>query len=282
MRLACPSNCEARTMLILSGQVRSVSNCPAPSELLLSALGLSDALHGDGISLHVEHCIDCREKVSRIRSLAQELHAMPDAMRTEDCLDEAALVALAWGDAGNRASTSIDHVAGCAHCRRRLSDIVRLAADPTIKQEIDALEPPRRIPTHRFTRRTLVFGTLAAAAAVAVLISPFQSMKNRELRREAANSSAIAPRIVSPAEIRNRNEPMRWTSVPHADLYRVRIWNQNGDVVWSTETTDTVVSVPSVIQSGVRYMWVVDARTAWDRWVSSDLVELQIQKTPSH
>lgn len=207
---------------------------------------------------------------------------MPDAMRTEDCLDEAALVALAWGGTDHRTSTNIDHVAGCEYCRRRLSDIVRLAHDPTIKHEIEALEPPRRITTRRFTRRTLIFGTLAAAAAVAVLISPFQSMKNRELRREAGNPSAVAPRIISSAELRSRNERLRWSSAPHADLYRVRIWNQNGDVVWSTETTDTLVSVPGVIQSGVRYMWVVDARTAWDRWVSSDLVELQIQKTPSH
>jgi hypothetical protein len=207
---------------------------------------------------------------------------MPDAMRTEDCLDEAALVALAWGDTDHRTSTDIDHVAGCEYCRRRLSDIVRLAADPTIKQEIEALEPPRRITTHRFMRRTVIFGTLAAAAAIVVLVSPFQSMRNRELRREAGNTSAVAPRIISSAELRSRNEPLRWTSAPHADLYRVRIWNQNGDVVWSTETTDTLVSVPGVIQTGVRYMWLVDARTAWDRWVPSDLVELQIQESRSH
>jgi hypothetical protein len=62
-----------------------------------------------------------------------------------------------------------------------------------------------------------------------------------------------------------------------ADLYEVRIWNTEGTVIYSKETKDTSIVLPEIIRPGMRYLWDVKARTGWDRWVSSDLVELSLR-----
>jgi len=64
-------------------------------------------------------------------------------------------------------------------------------------------------------------------------------------------------------------------------MYRVRVWNQSGDVIWSGETRDTVVAIPSQVQRGVSYLWEVNARTGWDRWTSSEFVEFKIGSSES-
>jgi hypothetical protein len=54
-----------------------------------------------------------------------------------------------------------------------------------------------------------------------------------------------------------------------------------GEVAWSGETRDTVLALPAALaRSGQEYLlWDVKARTGWDRWVMSDLVEITLRPT---
>jgi hypothetical protein len=99
-----------------------------------------------------------------------------------------------------------------------------------------------------------------------------------EQHRETGAGPAV-PRIVAPSASLDPGDSLRWTGVAEADLYRVRVWDGEGTVVWTTDTRDTTAALPAQLRPGVQYMWDVSARTGWDRWVSSDIVELTL-RTP--
>jgi hypothetical protein len=198
------------------------------------------------------------------------------------CLDDDIIAGLA--DAVDREADrdSISHLATCAHCRARLAAVVHLLRDRSIAEEVERLAPRRQ-------SGSLIAGVLtsAAAAALAGLMlwpeggkiqlrrAPLQSV----VRREGIVTATVAPRIVSPAVVATAGDSLRWTTVPRADLYRVIVWNRAGAVVWQGETRDTALPLPPKFTGGgsTRYLWKVDARTGWDRWVSSALRELTIR-----
>lgn len=263
-----------------------IKGCPEPEELLDTALGEHTGIRDAAISRHVETCDACRRRVRDIRALGAVLHSIPVAPLSSDCLDADAIAALADGVASNVDHDAMAHVAVCAHCRARLAAVARLTEDATVRSEIHALRPPRRLTLQRWSRRQLtVSGGLAAAAAAAiVLLGPVRSgvstdptRTSVESHREVAITATTAPGIVSPIDIADLSDSLRWTSVPQADLYRVRIWNSEGTVVWTTDTRGTTVALPQVLQSGIPYLWEVSARTGWDRWVSSDFVEFTMR-----
>jgi len=221
------------------------------------------------------------------RESAAILHSMPVRSPSSDCLDDDAIAALADGAEHPDSNVASDkaHVADCVHCRARLAAVMRLMDDAAVKSEIDALQAPRQLTLHRESRRpfTIPIGLAAAAAAAIVLLGPLRSgMSTDETqdasgpRREAAITTTTAPAIVSPVKRAERSDSLRWTSVPQADLYRIRIWDTTGVVVWTTDTRATRAELPPVLQSGTTYLWEVSARTGWDRWVSSDLGEFAI------
>lgn len=216
------------------------------------------------------------------------LHSLPVASPSSDCLDDDALAALADGAEHSNSSVprlATAHVADCAHCRRRLAAVMRLIDDSAVRSELDALEPARRLAVRPGWRRrfTVPAGLAAAAAAAIVLLGPLRSGVTTDEtqnasgpRREAAITATTAPAIVSPVRLAERSDSLHWTSIAQADLYRVRVWDSAGVVVWTTETRATKAGLPQVLQSGITYLWDVSARTGWDRWVSSDLGEFTI------
>lgn len=122
-------------------------------------------------------------------------------------------------------------------------------------------------------------GLVVAAAAAIVLVGP---IANREadnglsdIHRESSITTTVAPRTLSPANAAQPADSLRWTSVPTADLYRVRVWDTEGTVVFSGESARTSLGVPNGLRPGTSYLWEVAARTGWDRWVSSDFVEFR-------
>ena len=206
---------------------------------------------------------------------------MEIAQRTPDCLDDASIAAVVEGRAFDWRDIALAHVSECAFCRYRVAAVARVAQHPEIKKEIETLEPERHsVASPRVGWRFFATAGLAAAAAAVILIDPAGKLRERftpsgEVHREAAITTTESPRIISPSG-KGSADRLRWTSVPEADMYRVRIWNQNGDVVWSSETRDTVIAIPSAVQRGVSYLWEVNARTGWDRWTSSEFVEFTI------
>jgi hypothetical protein len=73
-------------------------------------------------------------------------------------------------------------------------------------------------------------------------------------------------------------DTFRWSNVPHADRYRLTLYDRNATVVWEAEGSDTaMVTPPSITLDGrAVYLWRVQARTGWDRWVASDLIEFSV------
>jgi hypothetical protein len=212
---------------------------------------------------------------------------MEIAQRTPDCLDEATIAAVVEGRVFDGRQKALAHVSECAYCRYRVAAVARVAQDPAVKKEIDTLEPERHSTmSPRLGWKFFATAGLAAAAAAVVLIEPTGTLRGRftsrgdEVHREAAITTTESPRIISPSGT-STVSTLRWTGVPEADMYRVRIWNQNGDVVWSGETRDTVIAIPSAVERGVSYLWEVNARTGWDRWTSSEFVEFTIGSSPS-
>ena len=267
-----------------AGRPEVTTKCPAPDDLLEFALGKSTGIRNAETSRHIRGCEACRERVHDLQALAAGLHSLPAVSVSTDCLSDDAIAALADGG-GNANRDAMAHVADCASCRARVAAMARLMDDETVSAEIRALEPRRQLTVPRLSRElTVTAGLAAAAVATIMLLSPERSKTNTDqtrsesiVHREPAITATAAPRVVSPVDVAEVGSSLRWTSVPQADLYRVRIWNREGTVVWSIDTRDTTVALPSVISPGTSYMWEVNARTGWDRWVSSDFVEFSMR-----
>ncbi len=176
---------------------------------------------------------------------------------------------------------ALAHVIDCVDCRRRIAAVSQIVEDPQVASEIDALgsvtgrRPWIRKPSFAFA------GLAAAAAATIVLLNPSRSIVSTKesdsaVHREAAITTAAAPRVLSQGRI--TTDSLRWTSVSKADLYRLRIWDRAGNVLWTTETRDTVLAIPpQLINKNGLYLLDVKARTGWDRWVSSSFAEFEIR-----
>ena len=268
-----------------AGRPEVTTKCPAPDDLIEFALGKSTGIRNAEISRHIRGCEACRERAHDLRALAAELHSLPAVSVSDDCLSDDAIAALADDGGGDANRGAMVHVADCASCRARVAAVARLMDDETVSAEIRALQPPRRSTVRRLSRDlTVTAGLAAAAVATIMLLSPERSKTSTDqtrsesiVHREPAITATAAPRVVSPVDVAEVGSSLRWTSVPQADLYRVRIWNREGTVVWSIDTRDTTVALPSVISPGTSYMWEVNARTGWDRWVSSDFVEFSMR-----
>ena len=204
-----------------------------------------------------------------------------------DCLDDDTIALIAGGEgmAPSAKSDAIAHLSECEECRGRLAAVAHLLSDPAVASEVDQLDPPLgRAATGR-RRYWIAAATVTAAAAVAVVMLgpdkfPGRSALTRDavqISRDLVPSPAAQLRILSPTAIAE-SDSLRWTSVAEADLYRIRIWNRDGAVVWSGDTRDTALPLPQqLLRSGGSYLWEVKARTGWDRWVTSDFLELDVR-----
>ncbi|MFN2603341.1 MAG: hypothetical protein ABR582_11360 [Gemmatimonadaceae bacterium] len=197
-------------------------------------------------------------------------------------LQDAVIATLAEREHDSDHSEAIAHLGECSECRARLVAVTNLLDDDAIVEEVNALDPAvKRIAALRWSpARWAAVATLAAAAVVAIVItrpnkSPRESVTS-PVNREATVTTTAPPRIISPPTI-SMGESLRWTSVRGADLYRVQVWDREGDVVFTTDTRDTTLLLPPAIASGGSYLWEVKARTGWDRWASSDFLEMNVK-----
>ncbi len=152
------------------------------------------------------------------------------------------------------------HAAECLACRADLVEAARLL---------------RTAPRHR--RLYVPAGAVAAAAAAVFLVYWAESVSvppGPPGFREPALTTSVAPVVVSPRGVTTAAARLVWTAVPHADRYRLTLFDGSGIVVWETQTTQTSVLLPDSIRllPGAPYLWKVEAQTGWNRWVSSDLV----------
>jgi anti-sigma factor RsiW len=151
-----------------------------------------------------------------------------------------------------------DHCAECDACRTELIEVTRLVGD--------------RTPSWRWAV------PLGVAAAAALLLFARPVARDLPQYREPAVTTTVAPLVVAPRGATSAVTRLVWTTVPHADRYRLTLFDDAGSVVWETETTGTVAPLPDTLrlQPLRPYFWKVEAQTGWNRWVGSDLTEFSV------
>ncbi len=156
-----------------------------------------------------------------------------------------------------------EHLADCDACRAEVIEVARLLRTQ-----------PRRRDWY------VPLGVAAAAAAVLLLVWP-RPVEEPALPpnfREPVVSTTAAPSAIAPRGAIVAASRFVWTGVPHADRYRLTVFDATGRVVWETQTGDTAVGLPESIrlQREASYFWKIEAQTGWNRWVGSDLIEFSL------
>lgn len=224
-----------------------------------------------------------------MREVASEMQSTgaPTAPSTS-CLDELSVaeVVEARDDMSARPEIIV-HLAACARCRDQVVAVARVLRDPLVAAEVRRFSAsPVALPTRRWRGATLGAMTAVAAAVTLMVVSSAdrapreQSMagvKGTPVHREQSITAA-APNLIGPLGMVAAADTFRWTSVPRADRYRVTVFAQDGTVIWEKDATDTTMTPPDPVAggAGTTYQWRVEARTGWDRWVASDLVEFSL------
>jgi hypothetical protein len=187
---------------------------------------------------------------------------------TAECLDDDIIAGLADGtlDPALRA-TVLPHLAGCVRCRTALASVTRALSEPTVTRAI--------VATERGPRRLYRIAVPLAAAAVLLLLLRSPSPQDGGHR---GGGLPGAPVPVSPVGTVADVSVLVWRSVTGADAYRVTLFDAEGRVAYETRATDTAMSLPDsvVLVSGRPYLWKVEARTGFDRWITSELVEFSV------
>ena len=257
------------------------TNCPDDLTLLSFAMGPAGDPRADAhIAAHIERCTSCLGTVVRHRELAAGVRRTTreaNDVRGE-CLDEMAIAALAEGSStDDERVAATAHLVTCASCRSQLTELRAALDDGAITVALPRTGTPRRLRS-AFVRGVSAAG-LAAAAVLAFAIVPNRA-RNEDAApmRDETGALVVAPVTVAPVDVVFGAPVFRWSSVPRANGYRVRVFDAEGVVVWETRTSDTtaVLPSPSTLHRDVRYPWKVEARTDFDRWVGSALTEFQL------
>lgn len=208
-----------------------------------------------------------RDPLDLLRRLAAPMRETPE------CLDDDTVAALAEGtlDAAARAAV-LPHLAGCARCRGAVASVARALAASGVAREVRGVEGAGR---RRFYRIVL---PLATAATLLLLVALPRSTDDGIPPHRDPPADASAPVPISPVGVVAEASPLIWTAVAGADRYRVTLSDAGGVVLYETQLTDTVAVLPDsiVLASGRSYVWMVEARTGFDRWSTSRLVEFSI------
>lgn len=259
---------------------RVTSTHPAPELLVPYALGAPD----ETIAQHVKACARCQSEIEALQETAGSLRGLAVLERrteTPDCLDALVIADFVEGrlDTDDRERV-VDHLLSCARCRSVVSATSRLAAEALVTDQLPA---PRR--------RWLIPLGLAAAAALVFLVLPrggdhgsppiLREPTDARNRPASKQGGIHAPLPIAPRDSVAQVDRLLWEGMPGVERYRVRLYNDEGDVLWTAETTDTVVMLPdsTALSPGATYFWKVEAQTEWRRWVASDLVGFRIGGT---
>ena len=234
------------------------------------------------LEAHLVECETCREDVATIRQAATELrvHASGAGPKTDRCLDEFAVAELVDGTVDpDRRASMLAHLASCMTCRSEVAALSRLTAEPAIRGELEAIDLTTPATSRRrFVRVGGTIGFAAVAAAVAFLLVPrFRQVEDPSApdHRAPVLTLSAPPEAIAPIGAAERPVRFVWTSVPRADRYEITLFDRAGSILWELQTPDTVAVVPDsvALSSGLSYFWKVDARTDFDRWSESALVE---------
>jgi hypothetical protein len=233
------------------------------------ALGAADPT----ITRHLEGCPVCKAEVAQIQKAAGSLPTVRSLERrteTPECLEEPLIADFVEGRLSPETRAPlVAHLLTCARCRSVVAATGRLLADETVAREIP------RTRNRRWLRWSLPVGL--AAAAVLLLVWP-RSDADIDLR-EPTPTDTVALLPIGPRASVARVDRFIWSSMPDVDRYRLRLYDDEGGLLWTAESTDTTVSLPDSVRLSPRaaYSWKVEAQTDWQRWTASPLVDFRVE-----
>jgi hypothetical protein len=164
----------------------------------------------------------------------------------EPHLEAGLVAAYVDGRAGGDAAKVEAHLAECADCRREVIEVRRLLSGRTRRWGWSAV------------------AVLAAAAVLLLVVgrpgglhAPVGS-PTRSGRTESLAPAMLAP--VEGATMPSSAARFVWHSVGGSAAYRLTLTDERGDVVWTTESSDTSVTPPSTLRlsAGRTYYLSVD------------------------
>lgn len=205
------------------------------------------------------------------------------SIATPDCLDADTIAALADGTISDPSrSAALRHIARCTVCRRAVASVKQALDEGPITHEVEVVEGRRG--RFRIGPLLRVAVPIAAAAGIAVVLwvrTPTGQSVGSVLRDSAVTATAT-PRPIVPRDHVSGVAQFVWSALPRATRYRVRLYTDDGAVLWTRETSDTLIAAPATpaLAPDVSYLWMVEAQTEWQRWTASDLVEFRIVPSP--
>ena len=191
--------------------------------------------------------------------------------RRADCPASERLAAAAVGSlAEPDVEVVADHLGECPDC----AEEYRLALGLEEEGAAPAVVPRRA----RLARGTAWAGAVAAvlllALAAPTLLHRPPATDLRYRGPADARITTLEPEGVTPAPLRR----FRWQPVPGADGYDVRLYGEDGGLVWRTETTVPEAAIPTDSKVGPgRYRWMVSARRGHQVVAESALIALDLR-----
>ena len=94
-----------------------------------------------------------------------------------------------------------------------------------------------------------------------------------------------APELVSPiAKMLITDRPtLKWSAVDQADSYRVQVYDDQDNVIFTQTTDQTSLTLPKLLARGRVYKWQVGVRfSEVDRWADSNAVKFGVISDEDH
>ena len=210
-----------------------------------------------------------------------------------NCLGEGVVASYVDQTIGDRGRARVErHLSTCANCRCIVADVVKMqrASDlPAVPSELIA----RVRFLNSAKRKRWVWGLpLAAAGSLACLLLAVTLLETKQsldlpswpapAGPEISKSQPQPPAAVGPREVIRGSGPVqqlptitnparnsvvgpnrleiRWSAVPHAVYYQIRVLTSDGEPVWQSDTTANLIRTPdSLALTGGKYFVLVSA-----------------------
>jgi hypothetical protein len=271
-----------------------LADCPADYEKILWLLGELAPIERAQVTAHINSCHPCAEDMASLRRMA-ELLAVGDRGGEEEaavaCLDEAELGVWVEGTLDSAArARALSHVAECSRCRRAATSLIETLRSESVTQAVKELEQGNfreRAGTGGLRRLPRRYRVGAVAAAIAAVVAGVVFLRPTDLEigeapthREALPGAISLPQPIAPLGELEAVEAFAWSPVSGADRYRLTVFDDEGTVIWETETEEPRLAPPTSVlfETGAQFFWKVVARVGFDRWVDSELVTFTISQ----
>jgi putative zinc finger protein len=235
--------------------------------------------------------VDSRELTDALR------HSDGSDRQTWRCPDESTLAAFVDNRLGLRRRARVErHLADCGACRRLIAIQAQLDNAPEAAPlPADVLARARQLPSNRGRSfgvlwRWPTIGGATAVAAMLLLVLYGGAHRSSTTPITAPPDTAVrgiaddaGPRLLAPAAdevVEASRLEVRWTAVPSAVSYEVRITTDEGDPVWSGRESASETRLPAGVSfsPGRRYFAWVTAHLPGNRTLRSAAVPFQVRQ----